>query len=156
MSCGWPLPGKIVLALFLAALPGALSGAPAEPAAGPPLSLQLVPLSGAPLSLTQADFERLPHKTVRATYPEGPDHKQVQAELSGVPLRELLNLLHLPADHDLRGEALQLYVVAEGADGYRVVFALAELDPGFSDHLAIVADRRDGKPLTTAEEPYGS
>ena len=38
-------------------------------------------------------------------------------------------------------------VVVTGADGYRMVFAIAEFDPAFTDRVAIVADRRDGAPL---------
>ena len=40
------------------------------------------------------------------------------------------------------------YVVAEGEDGYRVVFALAELDSGFVDSQVIVADTMDGAPIS--------
>jgi len=37
--------------------------------------------------------------------------------------------------------------VAEGADGYRVVFSLAELDSGIADSEVLVADTMDGAPL---------
>jgi len=39
------------------------------------------------------------------------------------------------------------YVVAEAEDGYRVVFALAELDSGFLDSEVVVADTMDGAPI---------
>ena len=39
------------------------------------------------------------------------------------------------------------YVVAEGADGYNVIFSLAELDSDFEDSGVLVADTLDGKPL---------
>ena len=45
------------------------------------------------------------------------------------------------------------YVVVEGADGYRALFALPELDPGFSDRKVILADVRGGKPLSAHEGP---
>ena len=39
------------------------------------------------------------------------------------------------------------YVLAEGADSYRVSFSLAELDPGLQDSQVIVADTMNGQPL---------
>jgi hypothetical protein len=33
------------------------------------------------------------------------------------------------------------------------VFPLAEFDPGFSDQVILVADRRDGQPLNSREGP---
>ena len=38
-------------------------------------------------------------------------------------------------------------------DGYRAVYALAELDPVFTDDRALVVDTRDGKPLSGEEGP---
>jgi hypothetical protein len=40
-----------------------------------------------------------------------------------------------------------------GKDGYRVVFALPELDPGFSDNEVLLVDRENGGPLSTTEGP---
>jgi hypothetical protein len=106
--------GTALLATLAVAAASAVMEAPAvEGAPGVALSLQLVPLSGAPIALGKGDFERLPHKTVWATYSGGAGGKPTQAELSGVPLRELMNLLGLPTDHALRGEALQLYLEME-------------------------------------------
>jgi hypothetical protein len=39
------------------------------------------------------------------------------------------------------------YGLAEAEDGYKVVFALAELDPEFNDSEIIVADTVDGAPI---------
>ena len=47
----------------------------------------------------------------------------------------------------LRGTAMATYVVAEGNDGYRVIFSAAELDSGIIDSEVIVADTMDGKPI---------
>jgi DMSO/TMAO reductase YedYZ molybdopterin-dependent catalytic subunit len=121
--------------------------------AGAAPALRLVPLTGAALVLGASDLERLPRQTVRVAYPAGTNHQTSQAEISGFPLRALLDRLGVPAGHDIRGDALQLYVVAEGADGYRAVLALAELDPSFRDSPVLVADRRDGQPLAGTEGP---
>jgi hypothetical protein len=44
-------------------------------------------------------------------------------------------------------------VVVGAADGYRVVFALPEIDPAFSNRLILLADRRDQQPLSPDEGP---
>ncbi|HVT18073.1 MAG TPA: molybdopterin-dependent oxidoreductase [Thermoanaerobaculia bacterium] len=123
------------------------------PPAGAAPTLRLVPLTGVALVLGTSDLERLPRQTVRVAYPAGTNHQTSLAEISGFPLRALLDRLGVPAGHDIRGDALQLYVVAEGVDGYRAVLALAELDPTFSDSPVLVADRRDGQPLAGTEGP---
>jgi hypothetical protein len=38
-----------------------------------------------------------------------------------------------------RGAEMAAYVLAEGSDGYRVTFSLAELDSGFQDSEVVVA-----------------
>jgi hypothetical protein len=38
-------------------------------------------------------------------------------------------------------------VIATAADDYRVAFALAEVDADFNDHVILIADTRNGKPL---------
>jgi len=45
-------------------------------------------------------------------------------------------------------------VVVKAADGYQAVFALPELDPLFSKKVVLLADRRDGGPLSAKEGPY--
>jgi len=37
---------------------------------------------------------------------------------------------------------------------YRVVFALAELDPAFTDRVILLADRADGQPLDNKTGPF--
>jgi hypothetical protein len=39
----------------------------------------------------------------------------------------------VPQGEALRGPAMTTYVLAEAADGYRVVFSLAELDSGIME-----------------------
>ncbi len=40
--------------------------------------------------------------------------------------------------------------VVQAADGYRVVFS----QPDITDHVVLLADRNDGKPLDAKEGPY--
>lgn len=132
------------------------AAAPSAPSAPAAPTLRLQPLTGSPVDLTATDLQRLPRQTLRVAYPAaaGPDHQATsQEELSGFPLRAVLDRLGLPSGHDVHGDALRLYVVAEGADGYRAVLALAELDASFTDDVVLVADRRGGQPLSANEGP---
>jgi hypothetical protein len=45
------------------------------------------------------------------------------------------------------GNDLRLYLVAEGADGYKAVYSLAEVNPDLHDGTVIVADTLEGKGL---------
>lgn len=101
-----------------------------------------------PLRLDAASFAKLPHKQVEAS-----DHGKA-GHWQGVALVDLLRDAGVPIGEALRGANLALYVRVSAADGYRVVYALAELDPGFRDSEVIVADRRDGKPLDAKEGPF--
>jgi hypothetical protein len=42
---------------------------------------------------------------------------------------------------------LRDYVEVTGRDGYKVIFALAEVAPAFQDNKVLVAITSDGKPL---------
>lgn len=53
----------------------------------------------------------------------------------------------------LRGPALAQAVVVRAADGYAVVFGLAELDPGTRPNRIILADTVDGAPLAAGDGP---
>jgi len=54
----------------------------------------------------------------------------------------------------LRGPALAQAVVVRAADGYAVVFGLAELDPATRPNRIILADAVDGAPLTAGDGPF--
>jgi DMSO/TMAO reductase YedYZ molybdopterin-dependent catalytic subunit len=84
---------------------------------------------------------------------EADDHGK-PGRWEGVRVIDLLREAGVPAGATLRGEALALYVRVDAADGYRAVYALAELDAGFGDGTVILADRRDGKPLDAKEGPF--
>lgn len=96
-----------------------------------------------PLSFSLSEFQALPHKTLKVTNP----HSQREEVYDGVPLIDLLKLGGVPQGENLRGAAMSTTVYVEGADGYRVAFSLAELDPGIQDSGVILADNLDGHPL---------
>ena len=102
-----------------------------------------------PLDLSATDLQALPRKTLKVVNP----HSQKPESYEGVPLQELLHRAGAPGGENLRGAAMTIYVVAE-ADVYRVVFSLAELDPGIMDSEVIVADTLDGAPLDAKHGPF--
>jgi DMSO/TMAO reductase YedYZ molybdopterin-dependent catalytic subunit len=81
-----------------------------------------------PLALTIADLKNLPRKTIHVM---NLDEKREET-YEGVLLETLLEKAGAPHGEQLCGQLMTSYVVAEGEDGYRVVFALAELDSGSS------------------------
>ena len=58
-----------------------------------------------------------------------------------------------PSGDGLRGPNMAICVLADAKDGYRVVFALPELDPGFSDNEILLVDRANGEPLSATQGP---
>ena len=97
--------------------------------------------------LAPAELAHLPHRKVHASA------HGVEGDFDGVPLIDILRAAGAPTGETLRGPALALYVRITAADGYRAVFALAELDPSTGDREAILADAKDGKPLDEKEGP---
>jgi hypothetical protein len=73
------------------------------------------------------------------------DHGK-DAVFEGVALVDVLKLAGVEFGESLRGKRLASFLLVE-ADGYKAVFALPELDPGFSDKIVLLADKRDGQPL---------
>jgi DMSO/TMAO reductase YedYZ molybdopterin-dependent catalytic subunit len=94
------------------------------------------------LKLSFADLAQFPRQSLRAT-----DELGKESLFEGVPVAEILKAAGVKFGKELRGKKLADYVLAETADGYRVVFALPEFDPSFKDTLVLLADSRDGNPL---------
>jgi DMSO/TMAO reductase YedYZ molybdopterin-dependent catalytic subunit len=101
-------------------------------------AIEVVPLDGAS---RQVDLARLPQAVVDVT------EDGAAVKYDGVLLTDVLAAAGVPRGATLRGPALSQFVVVEASDGYRVVFALAEFDKGFSDTTVLLATRRNGKPL---------
>jgi DMSO/TMAO reductase YedYZ molybdopterin-dependent catalytic subunit len=103
-----------------------------------------------PLALSIADLKKMPRKTLKVLNP----HEKKAEVYEGVSLPELLRRAGVPQGEDLRGAAMATYFLAEAADGYRVVFSMAELDSDFVDAEVIVADTLDGAPLSPKQGPF--
>jgi hypothetical protein len=104
---------------------------------------------GAQKTISQAEFQALPHQTLTVTNP----HTQKQEKYEGVPLRALLDMVAVPSGEKLRGAEGRDYIVICAKDGYEVVLALEEIDPTFQQNLVLVADTLDGKPLDDKHGP---
>jgi Oxidoreductase molybdopterin binding domain len=90
---------------------------------------------------TAVTLATLPHITITVHN----EHAKADQTFSGVPLTTLLTRLGVPDKP--RGKDFRLYVVAEGSDGYQVVYSLGEVSPDVHDGTTLVADAMDGKPL---------
>jgi DMSO/TMAO reductase YedYZ molybdopterin-dependent catalytic subunit len=102
------------------------------------------------LSLTREDLLHMPRKTLKVMNP----HENKEETYEGVLLPELLKRAGVPQGAQLRGAAMATYVQADAADGYRVIFSLAELDADFQDSEVIVADTMNGTPLDDKTGPF--
>ena len=100
------------------------------------------------LALTLAEIESMQAETINAK-----DHDGSTASYQGVSLHTILVRAGVPQGESLRGEALHLCVLVKAADGYQVVFSVAELDPLFTDKETLLAYRRDGKELDSKAGP---
>jgi len=142
---------SIVLSLLSLSTIGAFAQNQAPRASVSPVAVATLTIGGAvqtPLSLTLADLEKMPRTTVKVTEEGG------EVAYEGVLVAEILKRAGGPGGAKLRGKALATYLLCEAKDGYRVVFALAEFDPDFSDNPVIVADKRDGRALFDYQGPF--
>jgi hypothetical protein len=96
---------------------------------------------------TPATLAPLPHTTLNLHN----EHAKANQTYSGVPLIDLLTRLGVPDKP--RGKDFRLYVVAEGSDGYQVVYSIGEISPDVHDGTVMIADSMDGKPLA-ANGPF--
>lgn len=102
------------------------------------------------VKLTKEALAKLPRKSIKVTEGNGKD-----AEYEGVALDEVLKLAKVPMGNELRGRTFaQMIVIADASDGGRAVYALAEVEPSFSDKVILLADKCDGNALGTDEGPY--
>jgi DMSO/TMAO reductase YedYZ molybdopterin-dependent catalytic subunit len=102
-----------------------------------------------PLHLKADDLAGMPRQTVFLQEEGG-----TRVPYEGVLLREVLARAGAPLGKELRGKALASYVLAKAHDGYRVVFGLAEVDASYANETILVADKREGKPLSGQQGPF--
>ena len=74
-------------------------------------------------------------------------------DCEGVLLAELLRRANVLPANKLAGASLDHYLVVEARDGYRVSYALAEIDPGTGNHPVCLVDHCAGAPIDDDDGP---
>ena len=137
--------GAVAVAVAAQAL---APGQPVASTAAAPTTLTIAGDVATPLTLGAAELKALPRTKV-----EVKDESRV-VTYEGVLVGEILKKAGVPLGENLRGNAVAAYVTASAADGYQVVFSLAELDNAFTSSDVLVADTIDGKPLFAYQGPW--
>ncbi|MGB8191019.1 MAG: molybdopterin-binding protein, partial [Chitinophagaceae bacterium] len=94
------------------------------------------------LKLYQSDLNTMKRVTVSHK-----GHDSITNSYTGVSLIEILSLAGVTMGKQLRGKELAKYLLVSAADGYQVVFSLAEIDSSFNEKTIILADKKDGNPI---------
>jgi hypothetical protein len=95
--------------------------------------------------LTRSDIEALPRTNVTTSASD---------TFVGVSVKAVLEKAGVSLGESLRGKRLASCLLVEAADGYRVVFALPEIDSAFTEKQIVLAFLKNGKPLAEKEGPY--
>ena len=95
-----------------------------------------------------SELSNLPHQTVKAT------DQRTTALFEAVLLTDVLAKVDLPTGETFHSTAASYYLLVEAKDGYRAVFAWAELDSTFMGKAVYVVTKRDGKPLSEKGGPF--
>jgi len=113
-----------------------------------PAFITVTGIGGTSAILTVSDLSKVPQQTVKAT-----DHG-TPATFEGVLLKDVLAKVDLPLGEKFRSIGASYYLTVEAKDGYKAVFAWAELDSTFTDKSVYVVTSRDGKPLSDKDGPF--
>lgn len=98
---------------------------------------------GKSLSFTVKDLEKFARQEVKAK-----GHDENESTFSGYKLSDILIAAGAKLGAgEMRGKELASYLLVEAGDGYKVIFAMAEIASEFNDKNIILADMKDGKPL---------
>lgn len=101
------------------------------------------------LKITVAALSKMKPEQITTQGKDGKSHIY-----KGVRLVDVLSVAGVPTGKALRGEYLKKYVLVKGADGYEVIFALAETDPELSGDTILIAYMIDGSVLQNEEGPF--
>ncbi|MFN3380985.1 MAG: molybdopterin-dependent oxidoreductase [Runella zeae] len=102
-----------------------------------------------PLTLSINDLKAMPQTQLKAKDRDGKEH-----EYGGVRLVDLFQKAGVTLGGELRGENLTKYVIARAADGYEVLFSLAEIDEEFSGRTILLVHTVDGQALPQGIGPF--
>jgi hypothetical protein len=114
----------------------------AKPKTLPSTSLTLT-IDGKATVFSPADLLAMPQKTVSVHNA----HANMDETYSGVALADLLAKSGFTAGKPTQTKMLHSYLVAQGADKYRVLYSLTEVEPTEHTGNVIVAVTMNGKPI---------
>ena len=144
------------LAFFLAisTLLAQTEQTPATGAATAPAQDPILKVGGdvpTPAQLNLSDLSRMPRTDVRVK-----DRDGNEITYSGVSLTEVLRAAGLKLDPSSipNRDIVGCYILVQAADGYRAVFASAEVDPAQTDRFILLADHKNGQLLSANEGPF--
>jgi hypothetical protein len=109
----------------------------------PPSTSLTVTVDGKATTLSVADLQGMPQKTVTVHN----EHTKVDETYSGVLLGDLLAKYGFPVDKTTHRKMLRSYLVAEGMDKYWVLYSVTEIEGSEHNGDVIVATSMGGKPL---------
>ena len=102
-----------------------------------------------PLTLSVDDLSKMTIVKLKAKERDGKEH-----EYAGVTLYDVLKKAGVTLGPELKGENMAKLVLVKAADNYEVVYALAEIDPEFTNDRVILAYQVDGSPLPKGQGPF--
>jgi hypothetical protein len=102
------------------------------------------------LDLTPGYLSKIEHSTVEA---KGKNDTAAR-HYEGVPLWRILDHAGISSGKMKPKEIVKRYLVAQGKDGFKVVFSLAELDTAFTKKEVLLADKLNGQALAADRGPY--
>lgn len=111
-------------------------------------SLTVTNSDGRATTISAAQIASATHVSVSA------DEHGTAAKFEGVPLATVLTMAGVQLGDSLRGPRMAEVLLVSASDGYKVAFALAEVDPAFDTREIILADKRDGKLLDARDGPF--
>ena len=115
--------------------------------------------AGKTITLSLAEFAQLPRTTLQVKAP----HSEEMVQYEGVLLYELLQKAGVrfvdrstpkTMERKLPGTLRTSYVLIEAADGYRIVYSVAEIHPDLGGRRVLLADRQNGQPLDAKAAPF--
>jgi len=139
------LVGINTVSLYAQTPPKAKMGAMAEHdhAPGPPSTNLTLTVDGKATTLSVAQLQAMPQKTV-AVHNE---HAKADETYTGVLLGDLLAKYGFPVDKTTQRKMLRTYLVAEGTDKYWVLYSVTEVEGSEHNGEVIVATSMGGKQL---------
>jgi hypothetical protein len=100
------------------------------------------------IEFTEQDLSKFSHYKFSAT-----DHHGETHAYEGILVYDILSTAGVKLGEQLRGKMLRKYLEVDAKDGYKVIFALPEIDPLFTDKKIYLVNLEDGKPLAKDEGP---